>query len=140
MREYLKPETKTKFIAWLKRKSGLELLEIIHIAIEVHEQLFRGWVDDNVGRRFQYIRENQPIKAFIKECLQTKPGALVAKNQVYEAYLQFCKENDFLTVNRRTFKLRLSKILPWLKGSSVRRTINGKYRYVYRNVMIVCNL
>jgi hypothetical protein len=47
------------------------------------------------------------VAYFINECLQESPGRRIAKKELYELYLQFCKEHAYEPVGKIEFGKRL---------------------------------
>lgn len=85
--------------------------------------------------REQYIRASDPVKAFAMDCIEFKAGSVVKKDEVYEAFIEYCQEHNLPTVAKNTFSMRLPQHVPNIK-SEIRKS--GKQRMMFwRDIAIV---
>jgi len=85
--------------------------------------------------REQYIRGSDPVKAFAMDCIEFKAGNLVKKDEVYEAFIEYCQEHNLPTVPKNAFSMKLPQYVPNIK-SEIRKS--GKQRIMFwRDISIV---
>ncbi len=73
-------------------------------------------------------RQSSPVDAFLEECCVVSPGVEAEKNEVYEAYVQWCEANEFKALKDNSFWLRVKSRVPGYRerrpdGSSPRRAV-----------------
>jgi len=83
--------------------------------------------------REQYTLLSNPEKAFAENCLASTLGAVTAKNDVYNAYIQFCKERNLPTVSKRVFSMRLPQ---YIACTDDRTTIGGRTVRRWRDITL----
>jgi len=58
--------------------------------------------------REQYIKSSNPAQAFVEEKLTTDPNGVLTKDEVYNAFVEYCKTNNLPTITKSS----LSHALP----------------------------
>ncbi|MBS3765346.1 primase C-terminal domain-containing protein, partial [Candidatus Bipolaricaulota bacterium] len=81
--------------------------------------------------RRQYERLSEPVKAFSEEHLIKDGSSFVEKEKVYEAYQEYCEENDLSVRAKSVFSRKLGKFID-VTGSQHR--INGERKRCYEGV------
>jgi len=71
----------------------------------------------------QYEEMMDPITAFITECVVTDAGGVVPKDDLYQAYYNFCRRKGYTNVLKRTLASELKPRIAGLKEST--RKIEG---------------
>jgi len=59
----------------------------------------------------QYIQSSDPIRAFREECLTEKSDSVETKDDVYNAYIQYCQTRNLHTTTKNTFAMRLPQYI-----------------------------
>jgi P4 family phage/plasmid primase-like protien len=57
----------------------------------------------SIEARQQLAREGSPVLAFVQECLTLDPTALIEKNMLYAAYVDFAQHNGLLPTSKSWF-------------------------------------
>ena len=80
------------------------------------------------------MSEANNITAFIEERLVINPTAMISKNDLFEAYIDFCSKNDFVHEEKNVFDGELRKLI----GSKIRtmRVGIGNRRYYWGGIKL----
>jgi len=83
--------------------------------------------EDNIDKiEDRYMRASNPAYAFFQDCIEEDPDAFVTKDELYRAFIEYCKQNKLPTLSKRTFadhvKRWTNAVDGWAKveGRSVR--------------------
>jgi hypothetical protein len=57
----------------------------------------------------QYIQSSDPIRAFREECLTENPSSVTTKDDVYNAYVQYCQNHNLPATTKNSFSMNLPK-------------------------------
>lgn len=83
--------------------------------------------------RKQYQRLSQPIKAFTDDCLTEDEDNVVEKDEVYQAYREYCQNHELPVKVKSVFSRRLSK---FIKVSGGRHRIDGERKQCYEGIRL----
>lgn len=79
----------------------------------------------------KYLRMSNPVYAFLSDCTEPDPDAAVSKDELYHAFLDYCKSNKLPTVSKRAFGEHVKALARvtdgWVK-------INGKAVRAWRGI------
>jgi len=82
----------------------------------------------------EWLKKSNPVYAFVQECIEVKPGAYETKDDVYQAFVEFCNENDLESLPKNKFAQELQRLIPELKQAQKRI---GKERVrVWENIRL----
>lgn len=105
----------------------LELSAFLLDALDGLKRLLQNERFSNYRRteevRDQYILRSDPIKAFAEKRLWEDVEAYEIKARVYEAYKEFCKENNSIPVANNIFSRQLKTYVSYRDGQ---KTVSGK--------------
>lgn len=88
--------------------------------------------DKNTSQvRKQYERLSQPIKAFVDDYLIQDDDNFIPKDEVYNAYREYCEENELPVKDKAVFSRRLGK---HIKVSSNQHRIDGERKRCYEKI------
>ena len=83
--------------------------------------------EDNIDKiEDRYMRASNPAYAFFQDCIEEDPDAFVTKDDLYRAFIEYCKQNKLPTLSKRTFAEHVKRwtnaVDGWAKveGRSVR--------------------
>lgn len=83
-----------------------------------------------------YIAASDPISSFISSRLVEKPGMRVVKDDVYEAFLKYCEDNNVFEIpDKTTFWREVWKVLPRLQEGE--KVVAGKRKNCIRGYDLV---
>lgn len=69
--------------------------------------------------REKYIRNSDPLAAFVMDCVQQKTDGYVTKDQFYNSFLSFCKEEKYTPATKIEVGKRIWEHLPYLSEGKV---------------------
>ena len=85
--------------------------------------------------RDQYIRLSSPVAAFVNDCLEFQSDGVMTKEDMYNGYLNYCKEKSLPTLPSNTFALKFKQHFP--NVATQRRTINNERKMCWVGVKAV---
>ncbi len=59
--------------------------------------------------REEYIRKSNPVNAFFMDCIEEEEGQIIPKDEVYSAYVDYCKANKLHILTSNFFKPEFEK-------------------------------
>jgi len=62
--------------------------------------------------RDQYIEASDPVRAFAEQRLVVKPNNVIPKDDVYDTFIQYCRERNLPTCPKNAFSMRLVEHIP----------------------------
>lgn len=110
------------------------LNKVLDVLTEIEE---RGDVTktDTVEKiKEEWLKKSNPVYAFVQECIEVKPGAYETKDDVYQAFVEFCNENDLEALPKNKFAQELQRLIPVLKQS--RKRIGRERVMVWENIRL----
>lgn len=87
--------------------------------------------------REQYIRASDPVKAFAMDCIKHKPGSVIPKDEVYNAFIEYCQKMKLPTVAKNAFSGKLPEHVSGVQSG--RRTIRGKRITCWIDIQLTTN-
>ncbi|MHA1632096.1 MAG: DNA primase family protein [Candidatus Freyarchaeota archaeon] len=84
--------------------------------------------------KLQWAKQSQPVRAFTLECLEVDLEGEVEKDVVYDAFCEYCRDNDLLPIPKDQFSRKLLQTLPGIRASRVRR--GDRRVHVFRGVSL----
>jgi len=84
--------------------------------------------------REEYIRKSDPIGAFVNDCLKEDEESFELVDNVYNAYLRFCKKHKYPVENKIVFSRNIRKHLTIVE---FRPTIGNERPRAWRNIKII---
>jgi len=81
--------------------------------------------------REYYTVQSKPVLGFVRHCLIEDPEAENPKDEVYRAYVEYCRSNGFVAEAKNKFTEKLSGEVPI---QATRPTINGARIQCYKGV------
>ena len=78
-----------------------------------------------------YLRASNPAYAFIQDRVIEDPEAAVTKDELYRAFIEYCKQNKIPTVSKRTFGEHVKR---WCKVQEGWTTILGQRKRAWRDL------
>jgi putative DNA primase/helicase len=126
-RQFLEGDANTDPNLLEKITTEEELSGIFNWALEGLERLLKNG-KFSTGRsveeiREQYIRASDPIKAFAMDCIEEKAGNIVAKDEVYKEFIEYCERMKLPTVPKNAFSMSLPQYVP---------AIQSEYKFVMK--------
>ncbi|MGC8676527.1 MAG: phage/plasmid primase, P4 family, partial [Candidatus Micrarchaeia archaeon] len=83
--------------------------------------------------RLDYIRRSDTVKAFIEDAITVKQGAYTPKNELYDAYVDYCRKNKYQPLGDVAFFKGFERNGIDIHNVS-RPVINGKQTRVINNI------
>ncbi|RLI19441.1 hypothetical protein DRO54_08480, partial [Candidatus Bathyarchaeota archaeon] len=83
--------------------------------------------------RQDYIRKSSPIAAFVMDCLEVDPDAMIVKKELYALFAAYCRMRNIPTVTQDTFFKNLPRHA--VVGDS-RPKIEGKRLTVFKGIRL----
>jgi len=60
--------------------------------------------EDNIDKiEDRYMRASNPAYAFFQDCIEEDTDGFVTKDDLYRAFIEYCKQNKLPTLSKRTF-------------------------------------
>jgi putative DNA primase/helicase len=78
----------------------------------------------------EYKRRSSPISAFIMDCCEEKKGAIITKDELYDAYTIFCDEWDMNVIEKAQFGKKLRLHAPFIQEKRGNRGGGRKTEWV----------
>lgn len=66
-----------------------------------------------------WIRASSPVKAFAMDCLEPRPGGAIAKDDMYQLFIEYCREAKLPSVGKGVFSRKLQEYLPTVRSGRV---------------------
>ena len=96
-----------------KLTTPAELSGLFNFAVEALRELLKRetFANDKETNeiRDEYIRKSDSVQAFIMDMVETSPENDIEKKDVYLAYLEYCRQKNYPSVNDRLFFKRFVK-------------------------------
>ena len=114
-----------------------ELSGLLNLALKALKRILekgRFSYDQTIDEiREDYIRKSDPIAAFVMDCLEIDPESWIIKQELYNAFATYCREQNLPTVSRDTFYKNLPQ---HITVYDYRPKINGKRATAFRGVKL----
>lgn len=116
-----------------------ELSGLFNVAIENLRNLINQGIFSNAKTiektREDYLKKADPVAYFVNEMVEEEPDGIIPINDVYEKFIDFCRENKLVPCSDRAFgkKFRLAVKFPF---SIVRKEIDGRTKRCYAGIKI----
>lgn len=81
----------------------------------------------------QYIQSSDPIRAFTEECLTETPNFVTAKDDVYNAYVQYCNSHNLPATTKNSFSMNLPK---YIRTTPTQTTRLGKQQKAWKSIKL----
>jgi Poxvirus D5 protein-like len=98
------------------------------------EQGIKRTTADSIADNYQkYITSSDPVRAFYENRLYLDAGVTIPKDQLYQAYQDFCKENSLSPESEQSFSRTLTKEPYKLEYKWLKAADNGgekKYHWI----------
>ncbi|NVM20582.1 MAG: bifunctional DNA primase/polymerase [Desulfobacterales bacterium] len=85
--------------------------------------------------REQYIRASSPVKAFAMDCIDRKAGEYISKDELYEHFINYCREHRLPSVAKNVFSMKIPEFVPGL--TYTRKRIGGKRANFWQDITFV---
>jgi len=82
----------------------------------------------------EYQRLSNPVSAFISDCIEEAPEEYVVKEQLYNAFKVYCKQNGYPVFSEKRFTEWLKKELPILE---YRPSIDGQQKRAWQGINLL---
>lgn len=106
-----------------------ELSGLLNLAVAGLNRLLEKGDFSNVQTteemRDRYIRLASPVKAFAMDCLASDPEGEIPKDEMYQAFIIYCKKKNYPTVANNVFAGKLKEAFQPLAETQSRRDIAG---------------
>ena len=79
--------------------------------------------------REMYLKLSSPIGAFVVDELEVSPESVVVKEDMYEAFLDYCEEQNIPTVSKDKFGKNFNQYAKKARGD--RKRVNGTSQRVW---------
>jgi putative DNA primase/helicase len=101
--------------------SGLLKVVLRRLPRVLKEGIKRTTADSIADNYQKYITSSDPVRAFYENMLYLDAGVTIPKDQLYQAYQDFCKKNSLSPESEQSFSRTLTKEpykfeYKWLKG------------------------
>jgi P4 family phage/plasmid primase-like protien len=97
--------------------------------------LSRTWEQE----RERYLASSNSAQAFIEKAIEySDEGESIAKEDLYEAYVKYCKQNGLPTLRQAELTQNLKLVIPEVKESRLR--IGKNRTYAWKNIRFVSGL
>jgi len=113
-----------------------EMSGLLNWALEgLHRLLKNG--DFTYGKTVEEVQElyeelSDPLYAYVKEYLEVSPGEAIAKDELYEHYVKWCKERKLPITAKNMLTKELNKHLPEVRTGYIGP--RGNTKPAYRNI------
>ena len=85
----------------------------------------------------EYQRLSNPVAAFIADCVETEPEEWVVKDELYNAFKSYCKENGYPIFSEKRF-------VEWLKKEvsvvEYKPSIDGQQKRAWKGIKLLPSL
>jgi len=81
----------------------------------------------------KYLRAANPAYAFFQDCVIEDEEGFVSKDELYRAFVDYCKANKLPAVSKRTFGDHVKR---WLRASDGWARVNGRMVRVWRGIRL----
>jgi len=82
-----------------------------------------------------WMRRANSVYAFVQDCIERDPQGFETKDDVYNAYVEFCEENNLKPLSKNIFSQELQKYIRLTTG---RKKIGGERVYVWYEIKLKC--
>ncbi|MBA7669515.1 hypothetical protein ES703_77646 [subsurface metagenome] len=111
-----------------KLTTEAELSGLLNLALDGLERLLTNSKFD-YGKTVDqtqsyYLRASDPVFAFVEDCCELDPDAVISKDTLFEAYKDYCKANKTPLINRDSFAKAL-KNSPHFRVTITRPLVTG---------------
>lgn len=122
-----------------KLTTPAELSGFLNYALEGLEQLGKdnGFSAEVESIRETYIRNSEPIGAFVMDCVQSSPEAEAPKDEVYTAYTVYCREKGYSAVEKNCF---FRKLPIHTTCTPTRPLVNGKQVFCVKGFKLLAGI
>lgn len=79
----------------------------------------------------QYRKNCNPVQQFMEEYVEDDASAWISKNELYDAYSEFCGRSGYRPIPISDFNREVPKHFPHVAGGD-RKRIDGKRQYVWK--------
>jgi len=86
----------------------------------------------NADARSEWIRSTDSVRAFLEDCTQEDKDAYVVKDDLYNAYVEYCNAMGYDAVSSNSFFRRISKMYP-----TFRPKVGNKQKRAYRGIRLL---
>jgi len=114
-----------------KELSGLLNLILESIKWQRRTGKFPG-LDSVQQREETYNKIQNSVEFFLEECVEEKIGEFITKDQMYDAFVSWCKTNNIPSETKESFGRKLKGVY-----TDARSTVDGKRTYVWKDVSFV---
>ena len=115
-----------------------ELSGLLNWAVEGLERLLKQG-DFSYNKTVEEVAEqyetlSNPVYSFVKKFLKPLVNGAILKDEVWERYVKWCKENKLSVVPRNMLTRELSKHLPEIRSDRTTMLVDGKQLPAYREI------
>jgi len=90
--------------------------------------------EDNIDKiEDRYMRASNPAYAFFQDCIEEDPDAFVTKDELYKAFIEYCKANKLPTLSKRTFADHVKR---WTNAMDGWAKVEGRSVRVWRGIRL----
>jgi len=83
-----------------------------------------------------YLRASDPVFAFVEDCCELDFNAVTSKDDLFEAYKDYCQKSKTPLINRDSFAKAL-KNSPHFKVTLTRPTVDGERVHSWKGIKVV---
>ena len=112
--------------------SGLLNLILESIKWQRRKREFPG-LESVQQREETYNKIQNSVEFFLDECVETKEGESITKDEMHEVYVSWCKSNNVPAETKEGFGKKLSQI----GYKTARKIINGNRPYVWKDISLI---
>jgi putative DNA primase/helicase len=132
------PKTDPEILAKLTTES--ELSGFLNLALDGLQRLlingkfsYHKTVDQTQS---YYLRASDPVYAFVEDCCELDPDAITSKDELFDAFKNYCRENRTPLINRDSFAKAL-KNNPHFRVTPTRPLIDGERVHYWKGVKLL---
>jgi len=84
-----------------------------------------------------YQRLSSPVMAFAKDCVEQDSEGFIQKDDLYSAFVSYCKENNLPTMVKSVFSSKFISFIPYI--ATERRMINNERKMCWKGIKLLVN-
>jgi len=90
--------------------------------------------EDNIDKiEDRYMRASNPAYAFFQDCVEEDQDSFVTKDDLYRAFIEYCKQNKLPTLSKRTFSDQVKR---WTNAVDGWAKVEGRSVRVWRGIRL----
>jgi putative DNA primase/helicase len=86
-------------------------------------------------KKEEWMKRSNSVYAFVSDCIESEANCYELKDDVYNAYIEYCEDNDLTKLAKNAFAMELQKQV-WVKAKRVQ--IGKERKWVWYGIRLTC--